>query len=582
MPGLGSMLSACTCAGLALFRPALFVWPWVLATAALALFLDSSQARALSATFSEQPPAAPVVVYVVLATSGLVGAGALLAMLASAPRLYGDVDLRLQVAFTGVWVAVLSVAFVAVFAAATRSTAAWYAAAAFALIELASFAALAAFVHAAHADARRFIGFFYRYRLAFAAAVAALMVIGMAFVATTATYRPLIFGHIGPLLTATLGLAVVGTFFGTWLITIPQSLGIPWAGLLAMVVLAALTAARSPHPASQRPQNTHRELSDALLAQESCQPTPASLRAAVQEHLNLPPLPGNNHHTVFFVSAEGGGIRAAYWTALALGQMDVATKDLFGRRVATASGVSGGSLGIATWLAARERQDLPPEARHALMKEFLGGDFLSPLLAGLLFLDLPRSALGPLWFRTERGQVFERAIADHWRRVGGTDFFDRHFFSLCLKGFDKPPAVYFNATDALTGDYVPLSTAAFPEGPDAAPHVLKLDVARTTFEGASVAKAVHASAAFPYLSSPVDVGVPYDSAQPPARGFVPHMAALVDGGYHDNTGLLPTMHALEEITSHRSKGTAPQKIKVQLIHIENDPGPACDWVSKKD
>ena len=54
------------------------------------------------------------------------------------------------------------------------------------------------------------------------------------------------------------------------------------------------------------------------------------------------------------VNAHGGGLRAAVFTAQVLARADDATCGGFGKQVAAFSGVSGGSVGIATYLLARQ------------------------------------------------------------------------------------------------------------------------------------------------------------------------------------------------------------------------------------
>ena len=60
---------------------------------------------------------------------------------------------------------------------------------------------------------------------------------------------------------------------------------------------------------------------------------------------------------VIVVAAEGGGVRAAVWTAFALARLDDATCGAFGRRVYAISSVSGGSLGAAFYVAQRAEAD---------------------------------------------------------------------------------------------------------------------------------------------------------------------------------------------------------------------------------
>ena len=108
------------------------------------------------------------------------------------------------------------------------------------------------------------------------------------------------------------------------------------------------------------------------------------------------------------VTAEGGGIRAAFWTASALGALcdfsPGTENQIFGL-----SGVSGGSLGIAVFAALiRDRSLLSPQDLAATSKadslglgylqrkawEVLGNDGLAPSLYSMTTSDLVGAALG--------------------------------------------------------------------------------------------------------------------------------------------------------------------------------------------
>jgi hypothetical protein len=110
-----------------------------------------------------------------------------------------------------------------------------------------------------------------------------------------------------------------------------------------------------------------------------------------------------------FVAASGGGVRAAYWTAGVLdrlfpapaaGSAGVCGTAPSSARLFAASGVSGGSLGIMSWLSRLEGEptDPPayqaPVARQTWYDKVLGVDHLSATLSWLLYVEVPRSLLG--------------------------------------------------------------------------------------------------------------------------------------------------------------------------------------------
>ena len=55
-------------------------------------------------------------------------------------------------------------------------------------------------------------------------------------------------------------------------------------------------------------------------------------------------------HPLYIVATEGGGIRAAYWTAAVLGEIQDKNPN-FAAHLFAISGVSGGSLGAAVFEA---------------------------------------------------------------------------------------------------------------------------------------------------------------------------------------------------------------------------------------
>ena len=96
--------------------------------------------------------------------------------------------------------------------------------------------------------------------------------------------------------------------------------------------------------------------------------------------------PGEARHRIYLVAAEGGGIRAAYWTAAVLGRLERESRGAFSERLFAVSAVSGGSLGAAVF-AAQLADGTPPALAEEQARAFLGADHLSPVLGSLA---LPR------------------------------------------------------------------------------------------------------------------------------------------------------------------------------------------------
>jgi hypothetical protein len=131
-----------------------------------------------------------------------------------------------------------------------------------------------------------------------------------------------------------------------------------------------------------------------------------------------------------FVATTGGGIRAAYWTDLALDcalehdyeDADFAVDDPCSnaertstfersRAVFALSGVSGGSVGLATYAAYLAQKRPGDDGRW--IEDRVSVDGLSPSAAWWLFVEGPRAFLryrGP----TDRAAVLERAWDEKW------------------------------------------------------------------------------------------------------------------------------------------------------------------------
>jgi hypothetical protein len=297
---------------------------------------------------------------------------------------------------------------------------------------------------------------------------------------------------------------------------------------------------------------------------------------ASSAHSAIPQDPRKQPAPTYLISAEGGGIRAAFWTAVSLEYLSQSLHRPILSETEVLSGVSGGSLGVTAFVAA---QELPLQARLPCIKEFLSSDFLTPLVAGLLFVDVPRLILPVGLVDTHRGDYFEEYMANRWTSLTG-----RRFFAMPLKaaagGPVSGPALFFNATDALSGRRVPLANVPSPSSgaaSDAAGRRLTAAVERA-LPGLTIAQAVHTSARFTYLSPAPDlvasaaetskvlagIDVSGDEANDGAR-----LASLVDGGYFDNSALAPTLAVLEAEATQ-----APKRAHI-IVHVVNDQSRSC-------
>ncbi|WP_406120316.1 hypothetical protein OIE52_51065 [Streptomyces canus] len=222
------------------------------------------------------------------------------------------------------------------------------------------------------------------------------------------------------------------------------------------------------------------------------------------------------------VSASGGGIRAAYWTAAVLDQLarpDSADPVCSSAHALfSASGTSGGALGIVGYSTEFEK----PYVKGWPWKQF-GDDFLAPTLATMLTHDLPAA------FAYDGGYDRARALQDAWARSNRR--LDEPF-SWAWEPTRRGPEVILNGT-TTNGCRVTVSAMDIGTGEPAActrPSAISpgaLD-AGTLLCHRTISRATAAllSARFPYVSP--SGALPRCGKQPAVR--------IVDGGYSENNG----------------------------------------------
>ncbi|MBS0448840.1 MAG: hypothetical protein JSR59_23195 [Proteobacteria bacterium] len=282
---------------------------------------------------------------------------------------------------------------------------------------------------------------------------------------------------------------------------------------------------------------------------------------------------------VIFVASEGGGIRAAYWTAAVLDQIDAADPSLdLKHRIAVLSGVSGGSLGVAAWLASHRHEYCPDSAAGPgramgvlgatppamAASTALSGDFVAPAVAGMFYGDLMQRFLPHAFATLDRSRAIEGAWQLAFAYVPGQPF-ERTLDSF-YAGCPKLPQLLLNATRVETGERVVLTRLpTHREESDRWSFV-------NTFDGMqdgsmtrlqSLAGLVHHSARFPFVSPPgtIEIAGTHKDAPPSFR--------LVDGGYFDNSGVQSAVDAIEMLRGR----LAPLTFHPLLLLIRNSDEP---------
>ena len=258
-----------------------------------------------------------------------------------------------------------------------------------------------------------------------------------------------------------------------------------------------------------------------------------------------PPIP------VYFIAAEGGGIRSAYWTASILARLYRVDEKIAAHTFAY-SGVSGGSVGVAVYRGCSLERTEPShnaraDALDQCVAQFGRSDLLTPLLGAWFFEDglarfLPQHCRHPGCGFLSRGLWFERALEE------GTPSL-RNGLVASRAGLVSPPAPHvpyllLNSTWVETGERTIASELAidwqyFPAARDQLDYLGVPDL--------RLATAAHNSARFPFTNALGAVRIPPARCTPPPLTAASTAPAandepleicghLADGGYFDNSG----------------------------------------------
>jgi hypothetical protein len=290
-------------------------------------------------------------------------------------------------------------------------------------------------------------------------------------------------------------------------------------------------------------------------------------------------------YPVFIVTAEGGGITAAYHTAIALARFqDVCPQ--FAQHTFAISGVSGGSLGGAVFQALtrgpvhKQPSDCLPittsnDRVERASREILSQDFLSPMVATGLFPNIaqywvPMSM--PSW---DRSRAFERAMKGAWAKVKGAQRnpFAEPYLDHWHPSEQRAPALFLNTTHAETGKrflIAPMHSygdVAVPGGgfrnlvslADRSDTRAVMESDGRLVRDFEFATAVGLSARFPWISSAGWLSLKDESG---AQGKF----HLVDGGYADNSGVETALDILRATKSTK----AAKDVEFHFIIIFDD------------
>lgn len=353
------------------------------------------------------------------------------------------------------------------------------------------------------------------------------------------------------------GLGFWTFFFTMMLVTWPRRLGLPALTLVGIVVVLLFATANDNHDFHGCERFAFAGLHGATLPTYKCtggwhQTWATQSQQTFDDHvktwLHANCRSAKQHDPrpcpMIFVAAQGGGARAAYWTALVLQQLNTKSHGEFGKHLFAVSGISGGTLGSIAFIGSLSH----PEASPDTLEDFVGDDFLSPILAALIFPETVQRMWPWPIDAFDRSHAFERSLEYSWKKQFGADDFSRDFMGFWSPEREKTgPAIFMNSTNVESGIPFVISNLDLPIAYHERSYYA-FDVDRLYgITSLPMSAAVHLSARFSYVNPPATL---YGRISPAAlatrKGCSDPTSAcaheivpwgrLVDGGYYDGSG----------------------------------------------
>ena len=260
----------------------------------------------------------------------------------------------------------------------------------------------------------------------------------------------------------------------------------------------------------------------------------------------------NPQAPVIFIASSGGASRAAYWTTSALGKLEDearASSHVFADNIFVISGISGGSLGAATFVTSLDLvRKSPPGGACAKVRavgdSFTGKDHLSTVVGLMLFPDLFQRFLPPPVAAWDRSRGLEQVWGRDWSSVmkicGGAaasapNPWEREFTLLYpnTRSDFRLPELALSSTALGSGQ--PVMQTTFTLLRTDSFDILDPKLATRSL---TLAQAVHNSARFPYVSPAGVVKLAADQST---------WDRLGDGGYVEASGTLTLGQIIESL-----------------------------------
>lgn len=259
-------------------------------------------------------------------------------------------------------------------------------------------------------------------------------------------------------------------------------------------------------------------------------------------------------YPIYLVSAQGGGIFAAYHAATALSKIQDSFPS-FSQHIFAISSVSGGSLGAAAF-SSLVKENIEDVDRNKLEKiepkarALFGENLLSPLLSMGLFPDFVQRFLFFPIYQWDRARGLEIAFEEAWNKTQSDRNPLRDSYYAHWNPQKTAPALVLNATEVETGEPLRISPflISLPQGDENIFDRPDIDFRLSTAAGIS--------ARFPFVT--------------PVAWYAKNSAKfrLADGGYFDNSGVSTALdigRTLQKLKKY------PDEFEIIYISIVNLP-----------
>lgn len=292
--------------------------------------------------------------------------------------------------------------------------------------------------------------------------------------------------------------------------------------------------------------------------------------------------PGRRESVLIVVTAPGGGIHAAAWTARVLTGLHKLYGQPFDDSLGIISGISGGGMGAWVYVDALSRES---EEAIAGVNTIAQSSSLDAVAWGLAFPDLIRSVNPFPWSPDDRGRVLEQtweARLENWKPEAARERCTT-LGQLALRASEGTiPLIAWTTTDVVTGNRVVLAPVADGVGaPETTINLYKelRQLGKDHSFDLQAATATRLAATFPYVT-PI-VGLEHSvtgtgtSDSPELKASAKKLSQLrcIDGGYFDNEGLITAVNCIAKFLTDLEQGSGDPRPIDRIILLRIEPSP---------